>query len=287
MWLAPGIMVMQFVTIFFPMIEAWRLDSENRKTLSMLQAWERHDKSMDTDRSLLTRTTSRSSEEGILASPRPNPETRINTMAALRRTLELNPAPLLEFAATREFSAENILFLMQVKKWKQAWSSAAVNGQVIPQAALKHLYTTAFEIFTNLVDDRTADFPINIESQIRVHLNHIFKSATIEAADLYIQNRLSDVPKPGHMYVQSVEVQSTAEGSDLWHQEKRVTVVSTEPKHDLHPSVNRIRSVVEVGDKPEFDGHVFDDAEKSILYLVLTNTWQKFVKDKTAKHLAE
>jgi hypothetical protein len=35
------------------------------------------------------------------------------------------------------------------------------------------------------------------------------------------------------------------------------------------------------GDIPEdFDGRIFDDAEASIKYLVLTNTWPKFVKDK-------
>ena len=30
-------------------------------------------------------------------------------------------------------------------------------------------------------------------------------------------------------------------------------------------------------DLPGFDEHVFDDAEASIKYLVLTNTWRKFV----------
>ena len=35
------------------------------------------------------------------------------------------------------------------------------------------------------------------------------------------------------------------------------------------------------GDIPEgFDATIFDDAERSIKYLVLTNTWPKFVRDR-------
>ena len=146
---------MQFVTIFFPLIESWRSYNEQRKTVALLQAWERHDRSIDTNRSLLTRITSRASDETAFAPQQVNLETRINTMAALKRTLEINPGPLLDFAATREFSAENILFLTQVNNWKEAWSLAKTDGKALTQTALKHLHTLAFEIFVNLVDDRT------------------------------------------------------------------------------------------------------------------------------------
>ena len=247
---------------------------------------------MDTDRSLLTKVPSRSSssDEATLttpSSPMPSAETRVNTMASLRKALDINPGPLLEFAATREFSAENILFLMQVKRWKQAWASVTANGQAMNQAAVSHLYTMAFEIFVTLVDDRTAEFPINIEYHIRTRLNEVFKSATIDASDLYIQKRMSQLTEPGQIVVRSVEVQSSDQGSDLWHQERRVTTVSTEPKYDFQPRVSTKCSVVQVGDKPEFDEHVFDDAERSILYLVLTNTWQKIVRDKAMRELLD
>jgi hypothetical protein len=37
------------------------------------------------------------------------------------------------------------------------------------------------------------------------------------------------------------------------------------------------------GDVPEsFGPNVFDDTQESIKYLVLTNTWPKFVKNRTA-----
>ena len=45
-----------------------------------------------------------------------------------------------------------------------------------------------------------------------------------------------------------------------------------EDRPDLSPSTNG-RGI----DLPGFDEHVFDDAEASIKYLVLTNTWRKFV----------
>jgi hypothetical protein len=45
-----------------------------------------------------------------------------------------------------------------------------------------------------------------------------------------------------------------------------------EDRPDLSPGSNG-RGL----DIPGFDEHVFDDAEASIKYLVLTNTWRKFV----------
>jgi hypothetical protein len=48
---------------------------------------------------------------------------------------------------------------------------------------------------------------------------------------------------------------------------------------DVNPCVRPpVRRVV----TPGFDEHVFDQAEKSIKYLVLTNTWQKFVMEHNA-----
>ncbi|KAK5095163.1 hypothetical protein LTS08_008326 [Lithohypha guttulata] len=283
MWLAPGIIVMQFVTVFFPIYEAWLSRRDMKRTLSMLQAWDRSSEAAFKDAYSFGTSTPKTSVDGTDYSRQsisPNSETRINTMESLRKTLSINPVPLLDFAATKDFTAENILFLVQVRRWRQAWATASKGQSEVAESSRAGLFDMAAEIYETLISERTADFPINIESKIKLRLDSIFEAATPNSPSLSatsFDDALDDgVPRVQRMALRHLE--SSDSEKTLWNKTAIVTIV--EPLSDENPLVKTTTSI-----KDGFDEHVFDDAERSIEYLVLTNTWQKFVKEGNARRI--
>ena len=270
MWLAPGIIVMQLVTVFIPIIEGWKLARAKSDALALISAWEKHDRHVESDSSLLSRVTSNCSEQILHKPSLPSMDssTRINTMASLKKALDVNPDPLLNFAANREFSGENILFLMQVKSWRMAYEIALGNKLGLSAQAANDLLQRASEIYTSLINEKTAEFPINIEYAIRAQLDTIFKNSKTDDEKLGTPLELTNP-----------QVKQVAT-SEIWTQEKRMTTISVEALFAPHPGV-RPTSEERKEVRPGLDINLFDAAEKSILYLVLTNTWQKFVREES------
>jgi len=286
--------------------------------MSLLRAWD--EQSQDSDQSYqsslgkLTPKTSVSVVRPVTGAA-PDPDTRINTMASLRKALSVNPGPLLHFAATRDFTAENILFLMRVRQWRSAWVTAPKVDLEISPSAFENLFNSAVDIYSSLVDDRTAEFPINIEDKVRRNLDDVFASAAAvtdsrSSSDLEDEQTLfgsasgrSDVAPFGHIELKpkgspggssdsfrgspllpsvwGVQIQATAKATPTTTplEEKPTAVFAT------HPCVRPLggaKGVIREG----FGKDVFDEAERSIEYLVLTNTWQKFVGDGNARRIA-
>ncbi|KAK3092184.1 hypothetical protein LTR53_019680, partial [Teratosphaeriaceae sp. CCFEE 6253] len=86
-------------------------------------------------------------------------------MAALEKALLINPTPLLHFAATKDFTAENIIFLLHVKQWRGAWRAAPrhTHSGALTVQAQDRLFNMALDIYAASVSDQTAEFPINLE----------------------------------------------------------------------------------------------------------------------------
>lgn len=318
MWLAPGIVVIQFVTIFFPVFKHWQSKRQLQNTISLLRAWDEQsqvsDHSYQSSLGKLTPKTSMSIVRPVIAAA-PDPDTRINTMASLRKALSVNPAPLLHFAATRDFTAENIVFLMRVREWRSAWVTAPVVDMEISPSAFANLFNMAVDIYSSLVDDRTAKFPINIEDKVRRKLDDIFASAAAvtdsrSSSDSEDQQTLfgsasakSDVAPIGHIELNHKGSKGGSSDSSpgspvlpsVWGVQIQATAIATPTTTVLeekptavfapHPCVRPLggaKGVIREG----FGKDVFDEAEKSIEYLVLTNTWQKFVGDGNARRIA-
>lgn len=265
MWLAPGIMIMQFVTIFIPIFEAWSNSRDSKRSASLLSASDSGYTS-----SYLSKSSPQLSIEITDAweSSISNSDTRVHAMPSLRAALAVNPKPLLEFAATKEFSAENILFLIRVRNWRTAWSTASRNGQ-IPAATLVQLFDMAVDIYAQLVHDRTAEFPINIESKIRQALDNIFETLAIQrhpqtSSNIFDFSATSARKSP-------VRIDSSDSERTLWD---KPTASESTKEAEIFVQSSNTDSVVPA----EFGPNVFAAAEESIEYLVLTNTWQKFVK---------
>lgn len=144
-------------------------------------------------------------------------------------------------------------------------------GGQVPATSLVQLFNMAVDIYAQLVNERTAEFPINIEGKIRQILDNLFE---VTAAQRHAPSS-ANVFDFGAAFARKrpIRVDSSDSEKTLWDG----PITLTEPAKGMDVSVgpsNEDPSSVPA----EFGPTVFDAAEKSIEYLVLTNTWQKFVK---------
>jgi hypothetical protein len=264
---------MEAVTIFFPCYElvvSWR---QRNRIYGELQAW-KEKKAADADE--LDSGTSRSQSE-VSRLP------EVYSRKALERCLAEDSRALLRFAATKEFSGENIIFLSYVRDWKAAWaktneSTPEYNWNRDPQHHRLNFFKIAVEIYAACVDLKTAEFPVNIESQIYSDLTEMFG----EAAQFIGQSVSKGAGTHTYRNVPESYMART-------HRKRFSTVVTIEEDThalclDAYPHEGQSIMHIEprVGDSvnipPNFTVHAFDQAERSIKNLVFTNTWPKFIE---------
>lgn len=164
---------------------------------------------------------------------------RLFTKDALEQVLSKNPEALQDFAALKDFSGENVAFLTCTASWKSSWPESPGQEQLLST------YNQALWIYTAFISPRDAEFPLNISSQALNHLQSIFE-------------------KPARILCGEGNVSpATPFEADF----------STLPPQDVG-----IRARY-TGEIPEgFDLAVFDHVQDHVKYLVLTNTWPKFVE---------
>ena len=144
--------------------------------------------------------------------------------------------------------------------------------------ALSRLYTMAVEIFTSSIYPKTADFPVNLDSKIRTTLETMFVAALPEvtfnkesAVDPFNYQstgvQLSKYPVIG-IHIPTGDTKGASESQELIIPSGRHPVLKASSSKVPQPTA----------DMPSgFDEHIFDDAEHSIKYMVITNTWLRFV----------
>lgn len=299
MWLAPGIVVMQIVTIFFPIYEAYISRIHMRTTMSLIKDWEEKG-SHDSEPSFTSEGTTQASL-GISTRSK-----EIFSMASLEKALVVNPLPLLHFAASKDFTAENIIFLMRVREWRQAYATAPrlLNTSTLTSEAQNLLFRMAVDIYTTCVLDTVSDFPINIDHNVRKELDLVFGPAvphnklrtSDDSSDSSPWNMDWDALEKAPIQVEVERITFSRELSDdsvqtIWKNKtksvKTQSSVTTapvslsddeDPIFAPHPAIAPL-GVTRAKIRPGFDGTVFDTAEASIKYLVLTNTWRKFAQE--------
>lgn len=238
-------MVFEIFTVFVPVYEVIRVKMLAKKTVASNAKWE-------TASQTTTLRTSTSmdgakfalanvSEKGSLDFTDDDRGNRLLTMGALDHVLNGNPQPLQEFSALNDFSGENIAFLTRVAAWKSSWPQTVTGEDRIDA------YNRALGIFADFISIKDAEFPLNLPSRQLKHLEKTFEKPTRAVMGESAVNPATpfDFPAPGDVE----QARST--------QMQRYT-----------------------GDIPEdFDMDAFDDAQSHIKYLVLTNTWPKFVSE--------
>lgn len=122
----------------------------------------------------------------------------------------------------------------------------------------REAYTRALGIYTDFISVRDADLAINISSQETAKLEGVFEKA---ARVLLGRQGLADKVAPFECGPGQLGV------SELRSMAKRISYWGSIPG--------------------EFDTDIFDQAEADVKYLVLTNTWPRFVQEcKAAAFLA-
>ncbi|KAI9931366.1 hypothetical protein MW887_009941 [Aspergillus wentii] len=286
LWFAPGIMAMEAVTVFFPCYELVVSKKQRNSMIEEIQGWAERKAAASND---TASGTALSSQSGL---GRMDP---LYSRRALDKCLAEDSRALLHFAASKEFSGENILFLNYVRDWKAAWitmnaSQLHYDWKGDLQSHRLHFFNIAVEIFAACVDLRLAEFPINIESRIYADLTNIFGEAAF-----YLGQHVSkggraptykNLPKtynqtPLHKKMNSTVVMVDDEDTEALCLDKYPSDSDGQSIMHIEPRVPGFISI-----PAEFDIHSFDEAEKSIKTLVFTNTWPKFIESESSGDLS-
>ena len=280
MWFTPGIAVMQASTIFVPCYQILRTRRLKKETLDIIAEWEKtKDKSSGS-------IDSASSRNATVVSTTSSRRGEMYTMNALETALVKNSTPLLLFAALKDFSGENISFLNHVRDWKAAWNPAPARKptgvRLEGEALRRHLFSLAVEIYSSFVSMRTSNFPVNLSSADQKELEAVFDSAAAliagpgqenSATPFDIESISSVGDKSGTVVAMSSISDSNSTDAFIERSSNHLSMIKRLNFHDLEA---RLPADIEV--PISFSSSIFDNAEKSIKYMVLTNTWPKFVQ---------
>jgi len=286
---------MEVCAIGFPIFDVIKGNTLRQETLEAIANWERRQAAsgFDKDGSISTQdassaaTTLKSASAVTVKSTSSFESQRSDmlTMTALENALRTNAVPLLQFAALKDFSGENVSFLTHIANWRRHWfapkSSTADHR--------RSQFIAAARIYAHFISLEFSEFPINISSKEMKRLYLMFEGA----ATLLYGNKRDSISSSGSDNATPFE-HSHLEVPDSDGYSKNSPHGSTT---ELRPSsVNldtlgraNLRAVTRMDDVhmdevladfeiPEnFTELVFDFAEREIKYLVLTNTWPKFV----------
>ncbi|KAJ6782885.1 hypothetical protein PWT90_09918 [Aphanocladium album] len=265
MWIAVSITFLEIFTVFVPVWEVRKARNLSQETLESIARWESRQRYGAKDakslHSEISGTTWASRMSRAASSIGTSSGGSILTMDALEHTLEKNPEPLQEFSALKDFSGENVAFLMRVRDWKLAHnvstakhlpgssSSEDEKSPLTPTKVLsREMFEGALHIYLDFISATCAEFQINLSSPDFRKLEAVFE----DAARLVI-NEESSTYDPA-------------------------TPFADAPRNaaDNAAAVVRYNGAIPDG----FDENVFAEAEISIKYLILTNTWPKFIRQR-------
>lgn len=185
-------------------------------------------------------------------------------MQTLEFCIEHRIEPLIEWAASREFTAENTIFLREVRNFKKKWGSL----RTVTTAQRRQMHTEASLIFFTLINPFTAEAPINIEYKIFKKLQRQFEGMEY---DPYMPTRSRTPTDP---------LSPTARENVVCPWESTLDRPASIESNITASSTSSTRSIV----PSEFTEEIFDPAFESIKYLVFTNTWPRYVEAELASN---
>ncbi|OLN96243.1 hypothetical protein CCHL11_04452 [Colletotrichum chlorophyti] len=275
-WIHLSTMMFEIFTIFVPMVQVIRLRIITKHAAEANARWEKSSQITTIRPSTMTsiydpkRTVSlngSSAEKGHgsvyhVESPGSEsgsePDCRLLTMTALDHALRENQSALQEFSALSDFCGENIAFLSRVSEWKsRCWPNAICDSEspeMLSKDDVLDAYNLALEIYADFVSLQHAEFPLNLPSQ---EMKHLFKVFDKPARILYGEDTEINTATPfDDAYQQSRNGMGSGSNGDIRNQARYTGEIPT-----------------------GFDSTVFDSAHGHIKYLVLTNTWPKYVRE--------
>ncbi|KAH0615041.1 uncharacterized protein H6S33_000677 [Morchella sextelata] len=236
---------MEFVILFFPIVEIWEFEKRQRKARE---------------------------EPG---------HTKFSkySIAALERALHHDIDRLEEFAATKDFTGENIIFLKRVESWKERWRLSDIeagSGELTPPV-LRSLYDTAEHIFNALIHRESSAFPLNIEEDVYLPLSRVFGESDYRSQRCLSIHKFPSVSKAIAPFADEIltNARKTPENRGFREIQGSREPEKLEYNDERPPTPPRKNSVLIVPPEPpmSFDIRVFDRAEIAVKQMVLTNTW--------------
>ena len=271
--------------IGFPIVQIFKSHRLHQETLDAIASWEKRQQGQQGSGSSVAETThtfgtgkysgnTLKSEATVTSKASfDSQKSDMFTMAALENALRTNSTPLLQFAALKDFSGENVSFLTHLSEWRREWLAPKVSTA----EHRRRQFVAAVRIYAHFVSLEFSEFPINISSREMKNLYRIFESS----AAMLVRNRssvsLSDSATP---FDNSHDDAVSTSGSTV---ELRAGAALDALGRANLESVSRMVELVQeetlaaVPIPDTFTEMVFDSAEREIKYLILTNTWPKFV----------
>ncbi|KAJ5753000.1 hypothetical protein N7520_009917 [Penicillium odoratum] len=248
-WIHVSIMLWEIFTVFVPIFHVIRLWAMSKKATASTTQYNSMSETMlnkpSSSMELRSISSSTLGEKNQSAqSIHEYTVDRIYTMDALDHVLSKNPEQLQEFAALSDFSGENIAFLSEVALWKSFWPS-------LEETKTSDAFNQALRIYVNFISTQDAEFPLNISSHALKGMQSIFEQP---ARSLFGEKTINTT-SPFEADPFAPPLSQDFEGVQVAYE-------------------NRYTGAIPVG----FDMAIFNNLQDEIKYLVLTNTWPKFVE---------
>lgn len=292
-WFSLSIFFIEVAVIGIPCVQVIKTHNLKQETLDAIAAWERRNQgtAVNTDAisqkssGLASSTLAASSVAGKSARSKASDRSTDSrdstlTMAALENVLKNNPQPLLEFAALKDFSGENVSFLSHVADWKR-------NSGLLKVGPTERYdtFVRAVRIYSHFISLEYSQFPVNISSRSGKELHHMFaKAANQLNSRRHSQSSATpfgDSPSDCSTADLTQLPSSSHNGGDLQETLGKANLQAVSQMTDLTPD-----GMLDLSIPPSFNTDVFNDAEKEVKYLVLTNTWPKFVHSHDGRSLS-
>lgn len=289
---------MEVFAVGFPIFDVLKGNKLRKETLEAIENWEKRQAanlndgsttvngSLNSPSAMSNTTTLKFNDDRTLRSKASFESSKSDmlTMTALENALRTNATPLLQFAALKDFSGENVSFLTHVADWRRYWFQ--------PKASTadhrRKQFIAATRIYAQFISLEFSEFPINISSKEMKRLYTIFERAAIilhrsqrgstysafsDNATPFDNVQPNDKPEmvsDSRSYNSESELHKPATNLDTLG---RANLLAITRMQDMY----REETLADIEIPETFTELVFDFAEREIKYLVLTNTWPKFV----------
>lgn len=299
-WICLSILFIEIFTIGVPCWEVAHRQVLKQETLQSIAHWEMKKMSGGETKSIESGSTMIGSLLSGFKSMTGSVKTdhsgdSILTMGALEHVLERNPAPLQEFSALKEFSGENIAFLTSVSEWKNSLPIALREGSTsgADRDTVRKAFNHALAIYAEFVSPTHAEFPLNLSSHDLRTLEHVFeKPARIIYGEAEEASQPTNPVSPFRTEFDLPPASPMSSATPLPNTPMSPTMPlsptstlfqtpsATSGEKGFKNQVAEVKDLVKYWGEisEDFDATIFDVAEHSIKYLVLTNTWPKFIR---------
>jgi hypothetical protein len=173
-------MMCQATSIIMPLFDIYR-HRHNKRPASIIST-------TSTLVSTISSTSTRKSSKSIATN-----------YEAFEYQLKQDIQPLFHFAATKDFTAENIQFIREVQDFKNRWQAfgASTSDKSLSPTENRAMFEDAARIYFELVCASTSACYINVDSKIYANLEQMFSSVTYESPVDYLTRRHFSVRRLG------------------------------------------------------------------------------------------